>query len=671
MLRILFLRAGEKELCNLSYRHLSAGLLCTWIVGIGRYWDDPCAYPLQHLGLGSIFYVFVLAFLLWLVIWPLRPARWSYRQILTYVSLTSPPAIIYAIPAERFLSMSDATNCNLYFLIIVALWRVTLMSQYLRLVAKLRWPARIVGMLFPVTTVITLLFLLDQHRAVFQVMGGFRHHLNPREGADVFLNVVVGFSTIACVPAAGLYLLIVLVSWWKPIFRFFGRHRVTGSILALCSVIGITYGIVRFVHKSPSDQICDEVYRSYNMKLQRQDDLYTLAIEKDPANALAFSRRGLVREYQGKFVEAIADLNRALDLDRRNSLYFRQRAAMFERLGKRSEALSDSRDAERMETVITLANAALPIFKFDGLGSWECKFPVFSQNWQLMCLDHFQSLAWVRMPHEALGSMSSWNVEQEIPMLWSLGRLNEALSSCNRLVDWCKVTYGSASTSSEKDGYVEDAALAKAYRMRGHTYELMGKKDQALQDFDQAVTIVKDNPSSLFLKARVLKELGRKSDAHDTFLLCEKAIADLSDDTSPKEYVGVLTSIELGRQKEVIKVLADHKEEPWCGYLDQSCNLPAALWESGKAYQLIDMNSQANECFLSALNWMTAHAPEPCDKLNFLLWRCRLYLAIGSKDKASESFKQACALGFGGSMPSDDLFGINTNVLIEGRYHDR
>ena len=224
ILRLLFFRANRDDLTNLSYKYLAAGLLCTWIVGMGRYWDDPCAYPLQHLGLGSVFYVFVLAFLLWLFILPLKPAQWSYRQVLTYVTLTSPPAIIYAIPVEHFLSMKVATNANLYFLIIVAVWRVLLMAQYLRLVARLPLLHRFVGMLFPVTTVITLLFL-DQHRAVFEVMGGFRHHLNPREGADIFLNEVVGCSAVICPIAALCYFVMVCFAWRREFRDLVYRHE--------------------------------------------------------------------------------------------------------------------------------------------------------------------------------------------------------------------------------------------------------------------------------------------------------------------------------------------------------------------------------------------------------------------------------------------------------------
>ena len=49
--RVLTFRATGEELRSLGWGHLVAGLLCTWIVGIGRYWDHPRATLPQYLGL--------------------------------------------------------------------------------------------------------------------------------------------------------------------------------------------------------------------------------------------------------------------------------------------------------------------------------------------------------------------------------------------------------------------------------------------------------------------------------------------------------------------------------------------------------------------------------------------------------------------------------------------
>jgi hypothetical protein len=47
--------------------YLGFGLVCTWLAGIGRYWDNPRAELWQWLGFGSLVYVFILAGLLWLI----------------------------------------------------------------------------------------------------------------------------------------------------------------------------------------------------------------------------------------------------------------------------------------------------------------------------------------------------------------------------------------------------------------------------------------------------------------------------------------------------------------------------------------------------------------------------------------------------------------------------
>ena len=41
--RLLTFRSSEEELHRLNYRHLGFGLICTWLVGMGRWWEDPKA----------------------------------------------------------------------------------------------------------------------------------------------------------------------------------------------------------------------------------------------------------------------------------------------------------------------------------------------------------------------------------------------------------------------------------------------------------------------------------------------------------------------------------------------------------------------------------------------------------------------------------------------------
>jgi hypothetical protein len=59
--RLLTFKLTKDEMLQFNSRHFAVGLTGTWIVGIGRYWDDEGASLLQHLGLGSVIYIFLLA----------------------------------------------------------------------------------------------------------------------------------------------------------------------------------------------------------------------------------------------------------------------------------------------------------------------------------------------------------------------------------------------------------------------------------------------------------------------------------------------------------------------------------------------------------------------------------------------------------------------------------
>jgi len=150
------------------------GLLFTWIAGVGRYWDNPRAFLWQHLGLGSVVYAFVLALVIWLMLMALKPKNWSYRNVLLFVTLTSPPAILYAIPVERFMTTDAAVSANVWFLAIVATWRVALYAIFLRRTARLSIGGVIVGTLLPIALIIVTLTVLNLEHVVFAMMGGIR-----------------------------------------------------------------------------------------------------------------------------------------------------------------------------------------------------------------------------------------------------------------------------------------------------------------------------------------------------------------------------------------------------------------------------------------------------------------------------------------------------------------
>lgn len=203
--RLLTFRSTKKELRELGSRELCYGLAWTWLVGMGRWWDDPGASLPQHLGLGSLVYVVCLATLLWAVMAPLKPDHWSWKNVLTFVTLTSPPAILYAIPVERFTPLDTARLLNVIFLGVVATWRVALLVFYLRRLGGLSGAAVLSGALLPLTFVVAALSYLNLERAVFEVMAGLDTAGTANDTAYLVLLVITLLSVYAVVPLLLIY----------------------------------------------------------------------------------------------------------------------------------------------------------------------------------------------------------------------------------------------------------------------------------------------------------------------------------------------------------------------------------------------------------------------------------------------------------------------------------
>jgi hypothetical protein len=158
-------------------------------------------------GVGSVVYVFVLGALLWAIVLPLKPRRWEYLQVVTFVALTAPPALLYAIPVERWMSLEAAITTNAWFLAAVAAWRLGLLVLILRRHAALAWPATIVGTLLPMALIVATLAALNLEKAVFEIMGGLRQP-TANDGAYAIVVLLTFLSFYAAVPLLIAYLFI-------------------------------------------------------------------------------------------------------------------------------------------------------------------------------------------------------------------------------------------------------------------------------------------------------------------------------------------------------------------------------------------------------------------------------------------------------------------------------
>ena len=164
-IRVLTFRAGREELIGLDHRHLAVGLLATWLVGMGRHWDAADATLVQSLGLVSIAFVLGLAGMVWMFGSWFGPANWSYRRVLTFLTLAAPPAALYAIPVERMIVPETAQQLNLTFLALVSVWRLSLLVFLLTRLGELSlvkatviMPVSLLAAAFAVLTVIATFF---------------------------------------------------------------------------------------------------------------------------------------------------------------------------------------------------------------------------------------------------------------------------------------------------------------------------------------------------------------------------------------------------------------------------------------------------------------------------------------------------------------------------------
>lgn len=190
---VLLFRADRERLAALGPRHLTVGVVATWMAGVGRWWDDPTATTFQHTGLGSILYALGLSTLLWLVARPLCPTDWRWRRVFTYVTLSAPPAVLYAIPVERVVEDLTAAWMNVAFLGVVAVWRVALWARFLRVWGELGRVATTVATLLPITGIVFVVAFAEHASSLFVVMGGLRGN-HAEETAQRIVGTIVDVS---------------------------------------------------------------------------------------------------------------------------------------------------------------------------------------------------------------------------------------------------------------------------------------------------------------------------------------------------------------------------------------------------------------------------------------------------------------------------------------------
>ena len=198
VIRLLTFRLTAEDVNSFTNKHLAAGIAGTWLAGIGRYWDHPDAKILQYAGLGSVIYIFILAAFIWLIVLPYKQSPWKYKTVLTFISLTSFPAFLYAVPVEKFMNIEAAATVNAWFLLIVAAWRVGLLFNFLNKFNALKRYAAILTAL-PLVIIVSSLSFLNLEKVAFDIMGGIRHTNAAYKAYDILL-LLTAVAIISLIP---------------------------------------------------------------------------------------------------------------------------------------------------------------------------------------------------------------------------------------------------------------------------------------------------------------------------------------------------------------------------------------------------------------------------------------------------------------------------------------
>lgn len=197
-IKFLAFRPVKPDLTRIGNYYLALGIITAWLAGVGRYWDNPRADLWQYLGLGSLAYIFALSMILWVLIKPLQPENWSYKSVLTFVGMTSPPAILYAIPVERYFTLETAQVINVWFLAVVATWRVILLFKYLMRSANLSGLTVFVAAVLPLVIIVSSLAMLNLEHVVFRIMASLTEdEKSANDTAYAILMLITYFSFLA------------------------------------------------------------------------------------------------------------------------------------------------------------------------------------------------------------------------------------------------------------------------------------------------------------------------------------------------------------------------------------------------------------------------------------------------------------------------------------------
>ena len=112
------------------------------------------------------------------------------------------------------MSLDNARAANVWFLAVVALWRVALLIQFLRRTGGLSPGATAVATLLPITVIIFAIASLNLEHVVFSFMGGLRDEQRTgNDDAFMIVFILAVYSFLAAPILAIVYFVYVYLAW--------------------------------------------------------------------------------------------------------------------------------------------------------------------------------------------------------------------------------------------------------------------------------------------------------------------------------------------------------------------------------------------------------------------------------------------------------------------------
>lgn len=218
-------RKAIQQVANCPHA-VRVGFVFVISAGFAREYDgESLLHEPWHLLLplgASLVTSFVLFLMVSLVAWrrgvnTIR-VRETYPMFLGLFWMTAPLAWLYAIPVEQFMSPGNATAANLWFLGIVALWRVVLMIRVITVIFGAGTLSNVICTVLLFSDVVMLIAVFAMPTPIWSVMGGI--HYTESERHILGLSLWLKFWGLLSLPIwlIGYALACRKQPAWNPVF---------------------------------------------------------------------------------------------------------------------------------------------------------------------------------------------------------------------------------------------------------------------------------------------------------------------------------------------------------------------------------------------------------------------------------------------------------------------